>query len=312
MADTALRWRRNDEVIASLMRRVAGRPMLSLDFLLRLEWTTRRMWGQPLSLRAWDRMTFNDKVTYRRLRVHDPVFRTFCDKLRMRAYVAARLGAPSVPELLGVGERPSLFAERTGPYVLKPNHSSGMVTFVGEGEVPSADQLREAERWLALDYGRHYREWGYGGARPLLLAEEVLRSPDGSYPPPDYKLFTFDGEVELVEVVPGPGSGHRWTLMRPDWSRVVPKSLDPEPDTPDPARPPNLDVMLRWASMLGGAVEFLRVDLYDMGDRVLVGELTPYPGGGNATFHPPTLDAELGRMWRTSPRPEVRVASRGS
>jgi hypothetical protein len=246
-------------------------------------------------------MTFNDKVTYRRLRVRDPVFQTFCDKLRMRDYVADRLGEHSVADLLDVGEHPSHFAARTGPYVLKPNHSSGMVTFVGEGEVASVDQLREAERWLAFDYGRHYREWGYGHARPLLIAEEVLRGPGGSYPPPDYKLFTFDGEVEFVEVVPGPESGYRWTLMRPDWSRVVAKSLDPEPDSPAPPRPPNLDVMLRWASRLGGVVEFLRVDLYDLGDRVLVGELTPYPGGGNASFHPLSLDADLGSMWRTSP-----------
>ncbi len=217
MVDAVPRWRRKpregddkpwwDDVIASLMRR-ADRRMLSLDSLLRLEWTSRRMSGQPLSMRAWDRMTFNDKVTYRRLRVHDPVFRTFCDKLRMRAYVAARLGPQSVPDLLDVGEHSSRFAERTGPYVLKPNHGSGMVAFVDDGEVASVDQLREAERWLALDYGRHFREWGYGGARPLLLAEEVLCSPDGSYPPPDYKLFTFDGEVKLVEVVPGQGSGH--------------------------------------------------------------------------------------------------------
>ena len=106
---------RRDDVIASLMRRVVDRRMLSLDFLLGLELTSRRMWGQPLSLRTWDRMTFNDKVTYRRLRVRDPVYRTYCDKLRMRAYVAERLGARSVPELLGVGEHPSRFAERTGP-----------------------------------------------------------------------------------------------------------------------------------------------------------------------------------------------------
>ena len=290
-----------DDAIGSLMRRAAFLRMLSLDSLLRLERTSRRMCGQPLSLRAWDRMSFNDKVTYRRLRVRNPVFRTFCDKLRMRAYVAARLGPKSVPDLLDVGEHPSHFAERKGPYVLKPNHGSGMVTFVGEDEVASVDQLREAARWLALDYARRYREWGYGGARPLLIAEEVLRSPSGAYPPPDYKLFTFDGEVRLVEVVPGPDGEHPWTLMRPDWSRVTAKPLDPESDTPDPVRPPNLDVMLRWASELGGAAEFLRVDLYDVGDRVLVGELTPYPGGGNASFDPPGLDADLGRMWRTRP-----------
>ena len=212
-------------------------------------------------------MTFNDKVTYRRLRVRDPVFRrsaTSCACATTWRIASANTACPTFSTWVSTLRTSP---QRTGRYVLKPNHSSGMVTFVGEGEVASVDQLGEAERWLAFDYGRHYREWGYGHARPLLIAEEVLRGPGGSYPPPDYKLFTFDGEVKFVEVVPGPESGHRWTLMRPDWSRVVAKSLDPEPDSPDPPRPPNLDVMLRWASRLGGVVGIPRVDLYDLGDR---------------------------------------------
>jgi len=273
-----------------------------LGALLGLEWAGRRLLGQPLSPRAWERMSFNDKVTYRRLRVHDPLLRTFSDKLCMRDYVTARLGPASVPGLVAVGGDPSQFADRPGPYVLKPNHSSGMVAFVAEREVPSGEQLQEAGRWLALDYGRRYREWGYGRARRLLLAEELLRAPDGSFPPSDYKLFAFGGRVEIVEVVPGAASAHRWTLMRPDWTRAVDPSLTAHPDAPDPPRPANLELMLGWAAELGSALEFLRVDLYDLGERVLVGELTPYPGGGNATFTPPSLDGELGRLWRAQPR----------
>jgi len=278
------------------------RPGVPFGALLGLEWAGRRLLGQPLSPRAWGRMSFNDKVTYRRLRVHDPLLRTFSDKLRMRHYVSERLGPASVPALVAVGEDPSAFARRPGPYVLKPNHGSGMVAFVGEGEAPSPEQLDDAGRWLALDYGRRYREWGYGRARRVLLAEELLRAPDGTFPPADYKLFTFGGRVELVEVVPGPAGAHPWRLMRPDWTPAVDPSLTGEPDAPDPPRPDNLGTMLRWATDLGGAVEFLRVDLYDVGERVLVGELTPYPGGGNATFRPPSLDGELGRMWAIPPR----------
>ena len=70
-------------VIQPVILRLARRRMPSFEVFLGLEWVTRRILGQPLSLRAWSRMTFNDKVTYRRLRVQDPVFETFCDKLRM-------------------------------------------------------------------------------------------------------------------------------------------------------------------------------------------------------------------------------------
>ncbi len=59
--------------------------------------------------------------------------------------------------------------------------------------------------------------------------------------------------------------------------------------------------MLDLAALLGQDLDFVRVDLYDLGDRVLVGELTPYPGGGNSAYYPAGIDAWLGRAWLTKP-----------
>jgi hypothetical protein len=293
-----------DHVVGRL---AATMPAALLPFRgqLLLEWTARRLLGQPLSTRAWHAMTFNDKITYRRLRVRDPSIARCCDKLRTRAYVLDRLGTGSVPELLWVGDDPSEVARRPGPYVLKANHGSAMVEFVGEGTLPSTDQLRESARWLAVDYGRRFHEWGYGTARRLVLAEELLRNPDGTYPPPDFKLFMFDGNVAFIEVVPGASSEHGWALMRPDWTCAA-RSPNGTADERNPDRPPNLQAMLETASHLAQGWDFLRVDLYDTGDRVLVGELTPYPGGGNARFSDARLNTDLGRMWRTTPRRPVR------
>ncbi len=69
--------------------------------------------------------------------------------------------------------------------------------------------------------------------------------------------------------------------------------------------PANLDVMLDWAALLGRDLDFVRVDLYDLGDRVLVGELTAYPSGGNSAYRPAGIDVWLGRAWRTHPRAQV-------
>ena len=200
--------------------------------------------------------------------------------------------------LLAVGEQVSQFSEMKGPFVLKANHGSNMVTFVNEGRVLSIDELRDAEAWLTNDFGWIGLEWAYLNARRLLLAEEVLRSPDGSSPPPDYKLFTFDGKVEMIQVDTARFSDHRRMLRRADWSPIEGSLRYQPPDDPDPAPPSNLDLMLEWASELGRDIDFVRVDLYDLGDRVVVGELTPYPGCGTERFQPRSLDAWLGEMWR--------------
>jgi len=42
----------------------------------------------------------------------------------------------------------------------------------------------------------------------------------------------------------------------------------------------------------------LRVDLYAVDDRIVVGELTSYPGGGHHYFDPPAYDYVWGAYWR--------------
>lgn len=291
------RWQ--GHVVRPLVRRMSRRRLLSFDATLRFEWLARSLVGQPLSLRAWHRMTLNDKVTYRRLRVRDPSFAVFSDKLAMREFVAERLGRDALPELLEVADRAAALAERVGPFVVKANHGSGMVILVQPEERLSAVELARADEWLASDYAWEDLEWGYLDARRLLLAEEFLRGPGGVVPPPDFKFFVFDGSVEALEVHTDRfGDQHRIEVRRPDWT---PFELPGLPAERDADAPVNLAAMLERAALLGRNLDFVRVDLYDLGDRVLVGELTPYPAGGNSTYHPVGVDALLGRAWRTKP-----------
>lgn len=253
----------------------------------------RRRFRVPLPVQAWDLMTFNDKVRFRLLHLHDPFYQTCCDRLAMRRYVAARLGEDALPLLLHVAPSSDAFDDRTGPFVLKANHGSGWVTFMDKGQTLSGEEKQRADAWLRETYG----EWGYLSARRLLLAEERLFVP-GTNMPPDYKLFCFSGRVEMIQVDLNRFTDHRQTLMLPNWVRIRGRNLcySAAEDCQMP-RPPNLDTMLEWASILSRGIDFIRVDLYDLGDRVVVGELTPYPLGGRARYRPFGLDIWLGRKW---------------
>jgi hypothetical protein len=66
----------------------------------------------------------------------------------------------------------------------------------------------------------------------------------------------------------------------------------------DLSRPANLDKMVRVAEALGAGFEFIRVDLYSVGQRVVFGELTLAPGAGWIPFRPASYDATLGNHWR--------------
>jgi hypothetical protein len=65
-------------------------------------------------------------------------------------------------------------------------------------------------------------------------------------------------------------------------------------------RPKQLDEMLGCASGIGSEFSYVRVDLYNVGNKVLFGELTFYPFAGYDRFKPKSWDVEIGRQWSLS------------
>jgi len=62
-------------------------------------------------------------------------------------------------------------------------------------------------------------------------------------------------------------------------------------------RPKKLDKMIETAERLSRGFNFLRVDLYCIDDdKIVFGELTYNPGGGNCRFRPRKYDKILGRL----------------
>ena len=70
---------------------------------------------------------------------------------------------------------------------------------------------------------------------------------------------------------------------------------------PPPPRPAKLTEMIALAERLASGTDFVRVDLYDLGDRIVFGELTSYPAGGDSPFEPESFNTSFGEHW-TVPR----------
>ncbi|HJT94298.1 MAG TPA: ATP-grasp fold amidoligase family protein [Mycobacterium sp.] len=250
--------------------------------------------------------TFNEKVNWRILYDRRDRIVAACDKLRMKemaraAYPGAQLRIPAT-YWSGTDLRAAPDLTDLPPWVLKPNHSSGHALFGPDPQTDVAALLKQTRDWwkrTPLELG----EWGYGQARPLLLLEECIPTPDGN-PPPDYKFFVFDGRVELIQVNRGRFDDQTATFLDADWNRLpVRWRIRPVADEP---RPPELEAMLEIASTLGSAWDFIRVDLYAVDGDVWFGEYTPYPGGGLLRYRPPQFDVEQGRHWQLPALDQVR------
>jgi hypothetical protein len=241
-------------------------------------------------------VTFSDKVNWRILHDRRPLLEWTCDKLAMKDYArAAGLPLLHVPRTFWSGSDLAGLsaAELPEHWVLKPNHRSGLIYF-GHGR-PDLDELSLAtSNWLDAFESASKHEWAYARARPMFLVEELL-GPPGS-PPPDYKIFVFNGQPDLIEMV-NRYDGDTQRLYRPDWTPLD-VLYGPQAIAPVAPPPPDLKEMLDIAKRLGEPFDFIRVDLYNIPGSIIFGELTPYPCGGLERFRPASFDIELGEKWQ--------------
>ncbi|WP_382305764.1 ATP-grasp fold amidoligase family protein [Herbiconiux sp. UC225_62] len=264
--------------------------------------------------------TFTEKVRYKMLRDHRPLIVTFADKAAVRDHVASRIGPGRLPRMLGLVDDPADLRTLDLPesYVVKPTHGSGACIVVSPGapadasippagslwgythvrpEAVAIDQLVATARfWSAQLYGQGpNREWAYGPVPRRVIVEEMLTGAGGGIPD-DYKLFVFNGRCRFIQVDGGRFGGRTQDFFDTSWEHL-PLSGGPAWAEPSPPRPRRLSEMVAIAETLGQDTDFVRVDLYHLPERVVFGELTSYPAGGDSPFHPASFDAEFGREW---------------
>ncbi len=281
-------WRRVRSVVALL-------PPIAFQWLRHLIWH-----GAILPVSA--PRTYTHRLFLKMARDRNPLLQRTSDKLGLRGYVEEKLGQGYLPELYGVLDSPDGLLDLQLPqrYVVKATHGSGMNAIVTADDAATRAAIAtRARRWLAYPYWRKNGEWGYRGIKPRLIVEEFLDTGDCGVPP-DWKWLCFGGRAELVQVFFDRFTKQTRNFYQPDGARVDLSAYYPA--GPDIALPPAFGAMRQVAECLAREFDFVRVDLYALGERIVVGEMTHYPTGGNKPFQPPEWDAKLGALW-----PEPRL-----
>lgn len=212
------------------------------------------------------------------------------DKLNLRGYVKNNLGNGYLPKLYGVmqkGERFD-FDSFDYPCVLKSNHGTNHVLFLESRDSFNEEKtLGKVNEWLEEKW---FPVW-YRHIQPKIICEEFLSlnkefSVEGV--PNDFKFFVFNGNVEFVCVDLARFNGHKRSLFTRDWELIDVEYLYPKGG--DQKRPHMLEEMIEVSEKLAGPLNFVRVDLYLIGDRIIVGELTHSPDAGRMRFNPDAFD----------------------
>jgi hypothetical protein len=240
-----------------------------------------------------DPQTFSEKCQALKLSGID--LGPYVNKVAVKDFVRSRVGNERVIPTLFHGPALPPREERNWPvpFVVKTNHGSGCNVFVRE--IPDWDAIEDkVDEFLAYDFSQASGELYYGTFPREVMVEPFIAQ--GHDLPVDYKIFTFNGEVEFIQVDTDREHAHKRTLYDPDWN-ALPFRNSNYPPADHVERPHNLNVMLDVARKLGRGFSFARVDLYSVGDRVLFGEMGFTPDAGLMKFDPPEMNHVLGAKW---------------
>lgn len=236
------------------------------------------------------------------LRERNPQLVMLADKVRVRDYIAQRVGSHYAVPLLAQWERADQVPLETLPFpvVLKPSHASGRVLMLrSAADVRPREHLRLLRKWLAQDYSRVNREWFYHPIPHRIIAEPMLRDAKGGIPA-DSKAYVIGGRVRYFQVDCDRFARPTRNLYSPRWQLLPVRGLYPR-HAPQPP-PPELHRMIDLAQHLAAPFEFLRVDFYLTDAGLRVGELTNSPGAGFGRFYPVSFAVEMGELWSRARR----------
>jgi hypothetical protein len=250
-------------------------------------------------------LTFNEKILHRCLHP-DPCFAHFADKLLVRDYVTRTIGDAYLIPLLATPEpfTRADFDALPRSFVMKVNHASNFVKIVRDKSETTFEELHAlAAHWLSTNFYRIARERHYKGIRPRLFFEQLLLDEHGDVPA-DIKVHCFTERTgkknayimrvsDRFTARPcGDFFDEQWNLLH-----IAVAGFFTSP-TPAP-RPDNLAQILATAKALAADFDYVRVDLYALGDRIYFGELTFTPGAGVDRLYPDKVDYDWGRLFHT-------------
>ncbi len=248
--------------------------------------------------------TFNEKLQWLKLHDRNPEYTKMADKYEVRKHIEKKIGEEYLIPLLGVWDsfEEIDFDSLPDQFVLKCTHDSGGLVICRDKKLFDASAAKlKIDKCMKRNYFWQNREWPYKNIKPRIIAEKFMVDTDDVNSKEgltDYKFYCFGGVPQFAYVSTGleNHATARISFVTLDWEQAPFKRLDYEPFSQLPKKPENLEKMLELAKTLSEGISFLRVDFYEINDKIYFGELTFFPGSGMVCLEPEEWDYKLGEM----------------
>lgn len=222
---------------------------------------------------------FNDRIQWLKLFDQDREIIRCSDKITVRDYVRERVGEQHLVNVYQIHDHFSQinFDSLPNAFVIKTNHDSGTVILVRDKSLLNKDEAEEkVEKSLRTVYGWLNGEWAYSFIQPKVFVEELLIA-NGMLRPADYKFHCVDGSVRWLQYIYDRGYVTKEVNVSADGHVIDVHFGHNMTHFVEFTVPDNWDHMIDIVESLAYGFRYVRVDVYCLGGRVYVGEMTFFP-----------------------------------
>lgn len=250
--------------------------------------------GESLNLNKPN--TFNEKLNWLKLYNRNPQYSIMADKYLVKEYVKGIVGEEYVVPCYGAWERfeDIDFNNLPKQFVLKANHdSSGATICLDKENFDYTAKTAIFNKLVKRNYYYNLKEWPYKNIKRRILAEEFLSDGTGTELR-DYKFYCFNGKPKYMYCT-NKGAYIRENFYDMDFKPVNISHGYDRIETPI-EKPSGFETMKELAAKLSKEIPFVRVDFFQIGEKVYFGEFTFYDWGGMKPFTEKDFEYKLGEL----------------
>jgi hypothetical protein len=227
---------------------------------------------------------FWDKIMWMSLYTDTSLWSKLADKYEVREFVKQKYNDTILNEIFNVYDsvKEINYDELPDRFVLKTTNSCTTNIIVKDKkklDIESAN--KQLNTWLKYPYGELTGQLHYSKIKPRIIAENYLeQNDDPDKPLSDYKFYCFNGMPLFCNVLTDRifnthiCKRNMYDLSWKSHPELFKKGLA----ISDIAAPKSLETMVDIAAKLSKGFPFVRVDLYEINNKPIFGEMTFMPG----------------------------------
>ncbi len=271
-------------------------PMLNTKVLY------KRRFGRPLDLK--NPITLNEKVLWLKFNTYydNPLITQCADKYRVRDYVKACGCEEILIDLYGVYKSVDEidFAKLPDKFVLKCIYGAKMNVICEDKSTLDIEAAKkEMRKWKRSKQHLRMSEMHYAKIPRWIICEKFIETQAGQLPD-DYKIYCANGKACYVMVCVGRENNDspKFYYFDTDGNFQRDMTTDGQQAPMDfhYELPVGWQDMIRYAEILSKPFPFVRADFYLNEGKVIFGELTFTPAGGQDAARLPYTDKLLGDL----------------